>query len=156
MRIDLGMVAQLGAEMGFAVRDVPPDEIDLVLEPGVVLVFQNLSGPNDSLVGFEGFGWHFHGALQCSDKHGHFVELSYLDIITGLADGTVLVCELVVDGRPRDRWLVHRDYLDEFRYMDAGEEIRVRRIKVGGCGAGREVPNLPQEPPSRDPRNRES
>ena len=74
MRIDLGMVAQLGSEMGFAVRHVPPDEIDLVLEPDVVLVFQNLPGPSDSLVGFEGFGWHFHGDLQCSDKQGHFVE----------------------------------------------------------------------------------
>ncbi|HEX5053929.1 MAG TPA: hypothetical protein VFZ65_19275 [Planctomycetota bacterium] len=140
MRIDLGMVAELGAEMGFAVRDVPPDEIDLVLEPDVVLVFQNLPGPSDSLVGFEGCGWHFHGDLQCSDKRGNFVELSYLDIITGLADGTVLMCECVVDGLPRDRWLVHRDYVDEFRHMEAGEEIRVRRINVGGCTAGREVP----------------
>jgi hypothetical protein len=156
MRIDLGMVAQLGAEMGFAVRDIPPDEVDLLLEPGVVLVFENLPGPSDGLVGFEGFGWHFHGDLQCSDKQGRFVELTYLDIITGLADGTVLVCERVVDGRPRGRWLVHRDFLDEFRHMDAGEEIRVRRIKLGGGGSGRDVPDLPQEPTSRESRNSES
>ncbi|MCA8974919.1 MAG: hypothetical protein KDC98_09360, partial [Planctomycetes bacterium] len=113
MRLDLNMVAQLGAEMGMAVRDVPPDEVDLVLEPDVVLVFRNLPGPpSEGLVGFEGFGWHFHGDLQCSDPRGYFVEMSYLDIITGLANGAVLICELVVDGRPRERWLVHRDCVD--------------------------------------------
>lgn len=133
MNIDLAMVAQLGSEMGMSVREVPPNQVDLVLEPGVVLVFRNLPKSSDSLVGFEGFGWHFHGDLPCADKRGFGVELSYLDIITGLADGSVLVCEVVEDGRIRERWLVHRDYNDEIGRLEAGQEIRVRRIKVGGC-----------------------
>lgn len=136
MSIDLAMVAQLGSEMGLAVNDVPPHQVDLVLEPGVVLVFRNLPESSDSLVGFEGFGWHFHGDLPCSDKRGRCVELSYLDIITGLADGSVLLCESVQDGQIRERCLVHRDYFDEIGPMEVGQEVRVRRIKVGGSRAG--------------------
>lgn len=132
MNIDLAMVAQLGTEMGMAVRDVPPNQVDLVLEPGVVLVFRNLPESSDSLMGFEDFGWHVHGDLPCSDKRGFCVELSYLDIVTGIADGSVLVCELVENGRIQRRCLVHRDYFDEIGRLVAGQEIRVRRIKVGG------------------------
>lgn len=132
MRLDLGMVAQLATEVGLVVRDVPPDEVQLVLGPDEILIFRNLADTSDCVIGFDGSGWHFHGDLQCADRHGYNVELSYLDIITGLGSGTVLDCERVVDGQPGARWLVHRDYVDEFRYMDAGEEIRVRRIKVGG------------------------
>lgn len=132
MPIDLERIAQLGGELGLEVRRVPLDQVDLVLEPGVVLVFRNLSGTADSLAGFEGFGWHFHGELEYVDRRGRVADLGYLDVLTGLVDGRVLVCERVMAGRISDLWLVHRDGVDEFAGLHAGEEIRVRRIASRG------------------------
>ncbi len=56
-------------------------------------------------------------------------------LVTGLANGTVLVCELWSAGLLADRWLVHRDFVDEFRHMQNRDEIRIvteqRRARAG-------------------------
>ena len=72
------------------------------------------------------------GELEYVDRRGRVADLGYLDVLTGLVDGSVLVCERVLAGRITDRWLVHRDGVDEFAGLHAGEEIRVRRIASRG------------------------
>ena len=110
-----------------------------------MLIFINAVREDDSLVGFEGGEWHYHDDLMCSDRHGFHVELGYLDVLTGLADGTVLICEKLVHGELRERWLVHRDYVDEFRHMQDGEEIRVRRVPSPKAKIEESVPNKPMQ-----------
>jgi hypothetical protein len=127
MRYDLGMIRDLCGELGLRSAARSTDEVAIELDEGVVLTFVNAEREEDSFVGFEGGEWHYHDDLQCSDRHGVHVELGYLDVLTGLADGSVLICEEWVHGELRERSLVHRDYVDAFRYMQAGEEIRIRR-----------------------------
>jgi hypothetical protein len=128
MRFDLAMVTELCEEVGLRCVLRTPDELAIDLEPGVTLLFQNAPNDDDCLVGFEAAQWHAHGGLTCSDRHGFYVELSYLDLVSGLADGTVLVCEQWLRGELSDRWLVHRDFVDEFRFLQDDEEIRIRRV----------------------------
>jgi hypothetical protein len=66
-----------------------------------------------------------------ADARGNYVELNYLDIVAGLKNGQILVCEQWQRGALIDRWLVRRDYKDEFKYMEEGEELRVRRPTRG-------------------------
>lgn len=61
------------------------------------------------------------------DARGNYVELDYLNLLTGLKEGRVLVCEREVKGQMVDRWLVHCEYNDEFKYLEKDERIIVRR-----------------------------
>ena len=92
-----------------------------------VLCFQNAEKDEDCLIGFKGTPWHTHDNLMLADAHGNYVELNYLDLVTGLKEGRVLVSEREVDGRLVDRWLIHSEFNDEFRYLEEGERIVVRR-----------------------------
>lgn len=122
------MVSELCDEVGLQCDRRSSDELAIHLESGVTLLFQNAADEEDCLVGFEGTAWHTHEGLTCSDRHGSYVELTYLDLVTGLADGTILVCELWVRGSLSDRWLVHLDFVDEFRQLQDGDEIRIRPV----------------------------
>lgn len=138
MRFDLEMVSDLCEEVGLEVVRRSPDDVAICLEPGVVLMFLNAPKDDDCLIGFEGTQWHTHEGLMCSDRHGHYVELSYLDVVTGLADGTLLLCEQWLRGELAGRWLVHRDFVDEFRFLQDGEELRFRSVsKSRAANSGR-------------------
>ena len=128
MRYDLDMIGDLCRELGLRTVARSSNEVAVELEEGVVLRFVNGEREEDSLVGFEGGEWHYHDDFMCSDRHGFHIELGYMDVLTGLADGEVLLCEQWVRGELRERSLVHRDYVDEFRYMEEDEEIRIRRV----------------------------
>jgi len=128
MRYEADLIQELCRSLGFPTAAVP-DGVDVELDDGAVLEFVNADREDDSLVGFEGGQWHFHGDLVCSDGRSK-VELGYLDLLTGLADGTVLICESWVGGELRDRSLVHRDLVDGFRFLEPGEEIRFRRART--------------------------
>lgn len=140
MRFDLAMVSELCGEVGLSCVRRSADEVAVHLGDGITLLFQNVAteytgeggatatNEDDNLIGFEGAQWHTHDGLMCSDRHGFYVELSYLDVVSGLADGTVLICEQWLHGELADRWLVHREFVDEFRYLQNGEEIRIRSV----------------------------
>jgi hypothetical protein len=130
MRYDFDTITEHCRELGLRVEARTSNAVAIELEKGVALVFINAEREEDSLVGFEDGAWHYHEDLMCSDRHGFHIELGYLDVLTGLADGSVLLCEEWVHGALRDRSLVHRDYVDEFRCMEEGEEIRIRRVQV--------------------------
>ena len=126
MRYDLEVIVELCREVGLGRVTRAPGEATIELEEGVALIFRNLDEEDDCVMGFRGTGWHTHGGLLCSDRRGYCVEMSYLDIVVGLASGTVLIGELWEDGKLADRWLVHKDYVDEFQYMQPGDEVRIR------------------------------
>ena len=140
MHFDLAMVSELCGEVGLSCVRRSADEVAVHLGAGITLLFQNVAteytgeggttttNEDGNLIGFEGTQWHTHDGLMCSDRHGFYVELSYLDLVSGLADGIVLVCEQWLHGELADRWLVYRDFVDEFRYLQNGEEIRIRSV----------------------------
>ena len=129
MKYDLDLIQELCSELSLRVAARSSNEVAVELDEGTVLIFVNAELEKDSLIGFEGGGWHYHDDLTCWDGPSSTIDLEYFDVLTGLADGAVLICEQWVDGQLHDRSLVHRGYVNEFRYMRIGEEIRIRRAR---------------------------
>jgi hypothetical protein len=127
MRYDLNLICQLCRETGMWVRMDADQRVEVDLGQGAVLCFQNAEREEDCLIGFLGMPWHTHDDLMFTDARGNYVELGYLDLVIGLKEGRVLVCEREVEGRTVDRWLTHAQYNDEFKYLQQGERIVVRR-----------------------------
>jgi len=55
------------------------------------------------------------------------LNLDYLDLLVALREGRVLVCERMLHDRIVDRWLTHRDYNDELKYVLEDERLIFRR-----------------------------
>lgn len=129
MAYDLDLVDQLCREIGLRSQRTGVDLVEVELGDRAVLCFQNAEKERDCRIGFRGTDWHVHDRFLFGDSRGSG-ELDYLDLLTGLASGKVLVCELWRGGEVRDRWLVHCKYNGEFEYLDAGDEVRVFRASV--------------------------
>ncbi|MDR3534736.1 MAG: hypothetical protein P4L90_29745 [Rhodopila sp.] len=130
MRYELDLVNQLCREIGLIVRMDTDHRVEIDLGRDAVLSFQNAEREEDCLIGFLGMPWHTHDNLMFADARGNYVELDYLNLLTGLKEGRVLVCEREVEGRTVDLWLIHSEYNDEFKYLEEGEQIIVRRATV--------------------------
>lgn len=127
MRYDLDLILELCGEVGLPAR-LTDGRVEVDLCPGAVLHFQNAEDEKDCLIGFFDTPWHTHGDLTFSDSHGrHVVEIDYLDVIVALKDGRVLICERQRANGTVDRWLIHRDYNDELRWLEQGEQLVIRR-----------------------------
>ena len=154
MRYELDLIYQLCHEIGLLARMVADQRVganqrvEVDLGQGAVLCFQNSEHEADCLIGFlhdriaegeefhqdnrnaegyefPGIDWHAHGNLTFADARGYCVKLDYLDLVVGLQEGRVLICEREVEGRTY-RWLIHSEYTG-FRDIQAGERIIVRR-----------------------------
>lgn len=123
------MIGELARELGFRVERRGADEIALPLGGGAVLLFANLEG-EDCLVGFDGGTWHGHGEVMFMCDRDRYVELDALDIVIGLEDGTMLVCEEWREVVCVDRWLVHGDR-PELACPEVESELRLRRARKG-------------------------
>jgi len=123
---DFELIQELCQESGLCSRIRSSDRLEVELGEGVVLLFQNAEREEDCAVGFEGMPWHVHEPFTFADS-GRYIEMDYLDMVSGLKNGLVLVCERWRGANLLERWLIHCEYNDEFKYMEEGEEIRVRR-----------------------------
>jgi hypothetical protein len=133
VRYDLNLIHQLCGEIGLSGR-IDGDQAQIDLGQGAVLCFLNAERDEDCRIEFLGTPWHVHDDLMFADGRGNYVELDYLNLVTGLKDGQVLVCERLQRGRVADRSLVHRDYNDELKYMEEGEQIIIRRVSTNSVG----------------------
>jgi hypothetical protein len=126
MRYDLELIYQLCCEIGLSAR-MADQRVEVDLGQGAVLCFQNAEREEDCLIGFLETPWHTHDHLMFGDARGNYIEIDHLNLLTGLQDGRVLVCEREVEGRTVDRWLIHSKYNNEFKYLQEGERILIRR-----------------------------
>jgi hypothetical protein len=134
MHYDLELLGEFCRECGLAMRQPDESTLEVFLGDGAILCFRNAEREEDCLVGFSDTPWHAHGDLMFADARGHAVELGPLDILSGLSAGEVLLCERDLQGAIVDRWLVHRQYNDEFGHLDHGERIIVRRAACSHGG----------------------
>lgn len=141
MHYDLRLIADLCDELGLQSQLVADDSVAVILDPLTSLRFKNykneIDSTDDCLIGFDGTPTHSHGDLSFYAR-GKSLEMSYLDVVSALVDGTVLICERWQSQELVDRWLVHKDFIDEFNYLEAGEEVRVRRTLLRGRMNGRD------------------
>jgi hypothetical protein len=130
MRYGLKLIHELCQELGFrsSIRSTELLEID-VNDAGV-LCFKNAKIEEDCLVGFDGTPWHTHDDFVFADRLGNHVVMNYLDVVSGLENGAVLICERWHKDQLLDRWMIHSNLNDELRFMDKGEEIRIRRPAI--------------------------
>lgn len=80
-----------------------------------ILCFSNGALEQDCLIEFKDSSgtwtpWHHHDEFLATDRQGYFIELNYLDLLTGLKEGKVLVCERWKSGLLEDRWLIHSEF----------------------------------------------
>ncbi len=127
MRYDLDLIKQLCRGIGLIARADTDLRVEVDLGRDAVLCFQNAEREDDCLIGFLGTPWHTHDNLMFADARGNYVELDYLNLLTDIKEGRVLVCEREVKGQIVDHWLVHCEYNDEFKYLEEDERIIVRR-----------------------------
>jgi hypothetical protein len=127
VRYDLRLIQELCIELNLRSSIVADDSVEVDLGADALLCFVNSQNDKDCLVGFKGTPWHAHDDLVFTDHRGYFTKLNYLDVLTGLREGKVLVCELWHSAALADRWLVHSQFNDELRYMRDGDEIRIWR-----------------------------
>jgi len=124
MTYDLELLAELSKEVGFKQVELLGDSVEIEITTDAKLVFQNFDS-DDCLIGFKGTPWHIHDDITFEMSQGRFIIMPYIDLITEIKRGVVLICELRNKGDLKDRYLVHKDYVDEFKYMEPGDELRI-------------------------------
>ena len=127
-RFDLDPVHEFCGAVGLKSR-LAEQHVEVDLGEGAVFCFQNSERDEDCATGFLGTPWHFHGDVMFSSRD-RYLEVNCLDLLSGLKEGTVLVCERWKDGAVVARWLEHSIYNDVgagLRYMEDGERLVVRR-----------------------------
>lgn len=124
MLYDLQLIKELCDELGLIA--IPSDtRLEIQLGERAILFFENFEDEQDGIMAFEGTPWHTHGDIMFADSCGLYIEWNCLDVVAGLKDGSVLVCELWRNGDLQDRWLIHREFNDEVQHLMAGDEIRI-------------------------------
>jgi len=136
---DLDLVHEQCKEVGLKSEFENSDLLVIHLTDDIKLRFENnitthqSNGSvieDDSLVDLgDDSDWHTHvHDFEFVDPRGHYVSMHYLDLIVGIASGEILIAELWNKDRLKERWPIHRDYNNEFDYLEKDDEIRVRRI----------------------------
>jgi hypothetical protein len=126
LRYDLDLVVLACAEAGLPSKQ-DGECVAIPLGQRAVLLIQNIEA-DDCMIGFEGTPWHIHDNPTFAGPEG-YVEMEYFDLPRALSEGKVLVCERHQHGELVDRWLVHHEVNDEFKYLERGEELRIWRAK---------------------------
>ena len=125
---NIDALEELARELGFVPSRESPDELSVAIGD-VVLSFQNLRDQEGTVAGFErGAIAHWHGNLLLMVADDKYIELDEFDVLRGIKSGEVLVQERYANAELADRWLVHREGKQDFRFMGCGEEERVRRL----------------------------
>jgi len=134
MLYELPLVKELCDEVGLKASIRDGDEVAIELDKITVLCVKNID-IDDCLIGFEGTPWHFHDDIQFSDSRGYYTDVTYLDLITEIAKGKILVCERWENEKLKDRYLIHSEYNDEFKYMQPNEKLIIKSFATNGAGS---------------------
>lgn len=131
--IDLNDLARTAENCGYQVIRTSEDTIQIALDREVRLSVVGGQGDDNGL-GFAS-GWHTHPPFTFESGEGTFVELDAVSVIEALAEGEMVVVELVQPHRPPEQWLAMRTAAAQgVRWLQQGDEIRIRA--VGGSGPG--------------------
>lgn len=138
MLYDLKLLHEFCQELGFTSYFSSDEKLEIKFSEYCVLIFwnnYNSNGSDECIMGFKiedsgrMFNWHVHGGIMFSDGI-QYIEMDALDILAGLKDGTVLICEIWREGKFDNRLLMHHKITKLFADMDKGEEIKVLRLNI--------------------------
>ena len=92
--------------------------------------FQNTKHEDDSLILFVNGERHCHDDIIFSEKNGNYLSLNYIDFISEIIEENILICLLYTNGELKDIYPVHKDYFNEFDYMEFGDGLRIKKLKI--------------------------
>ncbi len=127
MQLDLETISECVRDIGFSILCKKPNHIEIEISKGIIFIFENIEEDDDNVFGFQGTPWHSHDKLTLNTNDNLYIELNDIDIFAGIKDGDILLCEQFVHGVLTDRWLKHKNERDDNKFIEAGEEIRIRR-----------------------------
>jgi len=130
MKYDFNFLEEYFMNYNVSIKNDNNEFLEITLDKEVTLHFQNAENENDSLIAFINGEWHCHDDLMFSGKNGYYTDLNYIDFISEIIKGNILICLLYVAGELKDVYPVHKDYFDEFDYMEFGEELRIKKLKI--------------------------
>lgn len=128
MYYDLDIIEEHCEELGFPSRRASSDSVNVQIREGVTLEFHNLRDTEDTLVGFSGTPFHFHGKATLNTGDSTYVELDELDVLKGIRSGEILIVEQHINGSLNDRWIAHKHEKIDVKYIEPGEEMRIYRL----------------------------
>lgn len=99
MKLELEIIAEFAKELGFVCKFDNPNQINIEFSPGIIFVFENIENEDDNVFGFQGTPWHSHDKLILTTENNSYIELKDIEIIEGIQDGTILLCEQYQSGR---------------------------------------------------------
>ena len=127
MILDLRSISECVKDIGFTILHEKSNCLDIEIAEGIIFTFKNMEEVNDNAFGFKDTPWHSHDKLLLNTKGNEYVELNDIEIIAGIRDGDILLCEQYLNGILSDRWLRHKDEKYDNKFIEAGEEIRISR-----------------------------
>lgn len=127
MLFDLIKLKEHCSELDIDASLVSEVELEVSLNPDVVLGFVNLAEESDNLIGFKGTPWHCHDSLTLVVDDA-FLEFSACEIMSALKVGDLLIIDQLIDGKLKDRWIAHKREPFDVEYIESGEEIRIHRL----------------------------
>ncbi len=130
MKYDFLFITDYFKDYNVTIENNNNEFLEITLEKGTTICFHNAENENDSLIVFIGGLWHCHDDLIFSDINGFYTELNYIDFLSEIINGNILICSRYVDGKIIDIYPLHKDYFNEFKYMQSGEELRIKKLKI--------------------------
>ncbi len=128
MYYDLDILEELSHELGFASNRISSDNLEITLVDDIVLVYRNLRDEEDTVSGIKGTPSHTHGKLILMTGDSTYIELDELDVLQGINNGDILINERYINKELSDRWLSHKKEKMDLKYIQPGEELRIRRL----------------------------
>ncbi len=128
MYYDLDILEELSLELGFASNRISSDDLEITLIDDIILVFRNLRDEEDTVSGIKGTPSHTHGKLILMTGDSTYIKLDELDVLQGIKNGDILINERYVNNELIDRWLSHKKEKIDLKYIEPGEELRIKRL----------------------------
>ena len=124
----MSTISECIKDLGFKILNRASERLEIEIAEGMFFIFENIEEDDDNAFGFKDTPWHSHDKLILTTKDNAYVELNDMDIFASIKDGDILICEQYVKGILTDRWLKHKNEKDDNRFIEAGEEIIIRRF----------------------------
>lgn len=104
------------------------DQILVEVMPSVRLCFVNLYEQQDNLIGFKDTSWHTHGFVEVMTSRSTSLTYGAVSVLKALKSGELLIAARYLGDALDDRWIVHKSYIDDGEWLEAGFELRYSRI----------------------------
>ena len=126
---DITLIKESSQEFKFPILEQSEKSISIQLKKGLILVFENLTEEDDTIIYFKSDSsqWHTHADMFINDEVPD-VELVPYEIMKDLCSGDLLVSKHYYKNGVVEVKLEYPDFIGTLSYVDPGEEITFIKI----------------------------